>query len=175
MYKILIGCLLTSCSCFFAAAQQDSLAKATAKAQGDSMAATLIRKDFTRYFTYAHPLWVRQNGGAIKFKKQLSAEVSSMEKQGSYFNNASVSMPKEIFDTAGQQQCIVVQSLSVNSKDGTTITVKSAQVAVSFNKGKKWFFIDAGGKDIATLRKTYPQLSSRLVIPQTKESTTSAQ
>jgi hypothetical protein len=109
----------------------------------------------------------------MKAKQQLQAEINEMQAQGSFFKSAKGEAPKEIIDTAGQLQCIIFQSLTVSVPDATR-TVKTAQIGISYNNGINWYFIDASGNDIPTLRKYYPQLSSRLVIPKTEEKTMSS-
>lgn len=41
-------------------------------------------------------------------------------------------------------------------------------IAISTDKGANWTFIDTSGKDISTMEKTFPYLSSQLELPSKK-------
>ena len=52
---------------------------------------------------------------------------------------------------------------------GGKISTSSTLIGISDDKGKTWTFIDAAGKDLATLRKVIPNLSDKLVIPKMQQ------
>jgi hypothetical protein len=149
----------------------DSLLKASVRTQLDTMGAALVRKDFNRYFSYMHPAILRRNGGLAKARIQLQQELSSMENNKSFIQSVKGEAPREIIDSAGVLQCILQQSISVTQQD-VTQKLKAPQIALSYNRGKKWFFIDGSRMDRAALKKLVPQLSARLVLPKTETKTT---
>jgi len=93
-----------------------------------------------------------------------------MESDGTRFLNVTFGEPSRIIVIKNQLQCTLPRTIEMKVPDGRLV-VKSTLIAISTDKGKGWYFVDASGKDIQTLRKTLPNLSEELSIPENQEPT----
>jgi hypothetical protein len=49
---------------------------------------------------------------------------------------------------------------------GGRIVSQSTLIGISNNGGENWYFIDTSGKDIQTMKRSFSNLSEKLIIPQ---------
>ena len=128
----------------------------------------LMKKDFQSFSQFTYPKVVEMMGGREKMIAALEEGTKQMEAQETYFKNAYFGEPSKILSVGNELQCIVPQTIEMKVPNGKLVT-KTALIAISNDKGKKWYFIDSGGKDLSTLKNALPNLSEELVIPEKQE------
>lgn len=152
----------------FAQTQPASEYNQTIKKQAETMGQALLKKDFTTFVQFAHPAILTMAGGKQKMVEGLSQGLKAMEAQGGGILNVAVGEPSRVLTTKDGLQCTLPQVMDLKVPNGKLVS-KSTLIAVSTDKGANWYFIDTSGKDLATMQKVIPSLSSELVIPPTEE------
>ena len=73
--------------------------------------------------------------------------------------------PSKIISQEDELQCTIPQSLEFENPKSQVI-VKSTLIAISRDKGEKWYFIDAFGKNREKIKSIFPNISNQLIIPE---------
>ena len=134
------------------------------KAASQNMVALLATKDFAAFTKYIHPAIIKLAGGEEKMAELTRKSFQELEGQGYSVKDVAVRVPGKIILEKDQLQSVILQELTIRLKNGTLVG-KSYMVAVSYDKGKHWFFADTGGKELWQMQAVLPDLSSQLVIP----------
>ncbi len=159
----LIGILFCSAGSLYAQADIQKL-KPGVKAAAKKMNDALVKKDYRAFVSTTYPRVVEStNGGLDKLEKELESQVKNIESQGTTIMSAWPGEISNIIDTAGEYQCTLPQYMKMKMKEGVLQT-ETTLFALSPDKGKTWYFIDATEKPLDKWRQLFPNLSSKLVI-----------
>lgn len=159
----LIGILFCSAGSLYAQADIQKL-KPGVKAAAKKMNDALVKKDYRAFVSTTYPKVVEStNGGLDKLEKELESQVKNIESQGTTIMSAWPGEISNIVDTAGEYQCTLPQYMKMKMKEGVLQT-ETTLFALSPDKGKTWYFIDATEKPLDKWRQLFPNLSSKLVI-----------
>ena len=122
----------------------------------------LVTNDFETYVESNHPkVFENTPGGKAAMVEQTKEQIARMGEQGNYITAAWPGTPSTVIDTAGEWQCTISQYMDIRLGDGK-ITTETTLVAISTDKGKKWYFVDATNRGIDALRELFPNLSHKL-------------
>jgi hypothetical protein len=135
------------------------------KAQANAIATAIKKQDFKTVIKMTNPKVVAAAGGEVKMLDQLSKGIGMMKAKGINMNisNIVVGEPSAFIKVKKQLQCTVPDKIEIKMMGGTMST-NSTLIAISDDDGKTWNFIDAMGKNIATIKQVLPDLSDKLVI-----------
>ncbi len=133
------------------------------KLQAESMAQLLLKSDFKSFSKFTHPKVIEMMGGEEKMIETLESGTKAMAAEGTGFLSISIGEPSKIISINNELQCTLSQTIEMKVPNGK-LTAKSTLIAISTNNGKSWYFIDTSGKNIETMQKLLPNLSSDLVI-----------
>jgi hypothetical protein len=131
----------------------------------DSAGNALVRKDYRSFVRFMYPKVVDETGGeaaTIKLIQKLFKD--EIESQGGELISATFGNPSSAIKVNNELQATVPQTLIAKFRDGKLI-IKGTLIAISMDNGKTWKFMDTSGKDIATMKSSYPNLSDKLVLP----------
>lgn len=157
------GILLCSTTSLFAQTDIQKL-KPAVKAAAKKMNDALVKKDLKTFVSTTYPKVVESTtGGLEKLEKELESQLKNIESQGTTITSAWPGEVSNIIDTAGEFQCTLPQYMKMKMKDGVLQT-ETTLFALSPDKGKTWYFIDATEKPLDKWRQVFPNLSSKLVI-----------
>ncbi|MBC7721817.1 MAG: hypothetical protein H7068_07305 [Pedobacter sp.] len=154
--------LILSTLTFVAFAQTPAQIKAV-KAQANIMVTAMKTQDYKTLVKMTYPKAVAMAGGEAKMLEGMSKGLGQMKTQGISFSNATIGEPSTFITVGKQLQCTIPDKLEMKMMGGR-ISTSSTLIGISDDKGKTWTFIDAAGKDLATLRSVIPTLSDKLVI-----------
>lgn len=157
-----IACLSVINICFSQTSQKENVLK-----QAYEMRQAFMNKNYDVFSGYVHEGVIKMMGGKKKMIDVSVAAMDTMNKQGYHFKKVDFSDVSDIITVKNEQQAVVHQKIQMDTPKGN-INADYYMVAVSGNNGKNWKFIDTSGKDIQTMRKYFPNLSSQLVIPKKK-------
>jgi hypothetical protein len=167
--RTLILLTIISFNSGFAFAQQNADYKASVKKAAKDMGAALVKKDYSHFVKSTYPAAVAATrGGEQQLIKELEAQVSSMEKEGTKVLALWPGEPSKLVDTANEWQCTIPQKMTMKLPEGRLTTVTTL-IALSPDKGKTWYFMDVADRSIGKMRELFPNISARLVIPKTPE------
>ncbi len=138
------------------------------KKQAEIMAKLLLEKDFSSFTKFTYPKIVEMLGGKQKMIDILKRNSKEMLSKGIDFKNVTIDEPSRIFNKGKELQCTIPQTIEMKVPNGRLIT-KSTLIAISTDNGKNWYFVDTSGKNIQTMKKTLPNLSEELEIPEKKQ------
>jgi hypothetical protein len=134
------------------------------KTQGDKMADHLMKNDFKKFSKYTYPKVIAMVGSVDKMIESMEKGFQEMKADSVTFQSVKIGSPSAILKVDSELQCTVPQIIEMKIRGGRLVT-NSTLIAISTDKGKNWYFMDTSGKDIETMRKYFPNLSSELVIP----------
>lgn len=155
-----------------ATAQIDDIeaAKKTAFLAARSMDEAMVNKRFDDYAAFIHPKVLETvKGGRAGMTVQVAQQMKDLEESGNIITAIWPKMPEQMVDTAGEWQCILPQYLEYRLPEGK-IKSTTSLIGISPDKGRTWYFLDAASRSLTEMRKMFPTLSSKLVIPPPVES-----
>lgn len=133
------------------------------KYQANLVAQAFKEKDYEKVAYYTHPQIIQITGGKQAYINFLNEKLSGPDSPT--FLELSVENPINIIDTGNSLQAILAENI-VGQVNGGILKTKGYLIAISYNKGENWYFIDTSGhNNIEELRETFPELSPNLVIP----------
>ena len=150
----------------FLYAQIDSIAiLENALAEGERMNNAFHNRDYDVFIEYSHPRIIEMVGGKEKMKEMLTKQ-GEIKEVSDMLISAELYLPQKLIIQDSTFQCSIIQKQIMNF-DGQKFYGLSTLVGVSYDKGKKWFFISAT-KSLAKMQTVFPELSDDLeVIKQT--------
>lgn len=131
----------------------------------DSVGNALVRKDYKSFVGLMYPKVVEETGGeeaTIRLIKKLFKD--EIESQGGELISVTFGRPSSIIKENDELQATVPETLIAKYRDGK-LTIKGTLIAISIDGGKTWKFMDTSGKDIETMKRAYPNLSDKLMLP----------
>lgn len=161
--SLVILIFISNIICF---AQTDSTASVSmttiVKQQADSMGYYFVKNDFKNYLKFQFPNLVKKLGGEESLMKTLNENVT---KKGIRALNISTDAPSALIISDSTLQC-TLQQTSVMKYGSAKLEIISTLVCVSYDNGKKWFFINASGFTSDILKEILPEISRDLMIQQ---------
>ena len=154
---------LVTIFCLFVALTSYGQAEAV-KQQAEQMGNALLKKDYKTFVTFSYPAILKQMGGADQMAANIQQQMSTMEGQGAKVVGLTYGTPSPFVKAGSELQCTIPQEMVVQMAQGK-IASKSTLIAISPDQGKRWYFVDAGERDLATIRKSLSNISKSLVIP----------
>lgn len=133
------------------------------ESQAKKMGNAFIQKDYLNFVKYNHPAVVSKMGGKTKMVAIMEKGVKEMGADNVSFEKITFNSLSEIFKVGSELQCTINQNLTMKVTGGH-LTAISTLVAISSDKGKNWFFVDASTKGLSALKVILPNLSSKLKI-----------
>jgi hypothetical protein len=134
------------------------------KQDANKMSTAFLASDYTTFAKYTYPKIVEMMGGANNMAEVLTKTTANMKAQGMSFSNITFGEPSAIIKSGNELQCTIPQHIELKLTQGRLVNT-STLIAISTDNGKNWTFVDTSNKDMATLRKALPNLSSAISIP----------
>ncbi|TDX01716.1 hypothetical protein [Dinghuibacter silviterrae] len=159
--KYILPFVLFACLPFFPFAQAVS---DSAHAQAARMAEAFSNENYTVLGQYTYPKIVKMMGGKDKMSAVIKAQRAQMQNNGVTITGVSVGTPTSIVKTNSGLQCVVPEYLDLKAPSGV-IHSTTYLIGFSMDGGHHWTFLDASNKDLATIRKPFPEVSTQLTIP----------
>jgi hypothetical protein len=134
------------------------------KDQAARMGQALIDRDYKTFIHYTWPGLIKLAGGEGELTEQLNRLMDQMKAKGMVFSGVSFGAVSAMVSSGNELQCTVPQHTEIKLSGGRMVST-STLIAISTDKGSNWTFVDTSNKDISTIRKLLPHLSSAIVIP----------
>jgi len=164
LYKIFLTCVF--CISLTHAFTQNL--ETAIKIQAMDMAKALVKNDFVAFAEFVHPSIIAYTGGREKLKSNIDSAASAMKQFGVQFKKILIGNPGPIIEYKGQLQSVVPQTTTMQSILGD-LEAETSLIAISMDKGKRWYFIDTNVYKADNLKKVLPDLSPTLQIPPQKQ------
>ena len=126
--------------------------------EANQMAAGLMNGDPKSVIAYTHPKVVAMMGGLAKMTALVKQNAGAVR-----FADISFGKPSAVITVGNELQCIVPQRVTMQMAQGS-VTGNSSLIAFSFDKGKRWVFVDTN-PGVDKIRQVIPNISRKLVIP----------
>lgn len=134
------------------------------KQQAGKMGVAFINGDYKSFAGYTYPMILQSVGGSSKMIEVLNKTTYEMKAKGMSFSNITFDEPSKIVKSGKELQATIAQHTEIKFSQGRLVST-STLIAVSANNGISWTFIDTSNKDMATLRKALPNLSTAIILP----------
>jgi len=134
------------------------------KYAAEIMAQATLKGDYETLANYTQPKVITLMGGREKMIAVVKNGMAAMKNQGVTFKEASVGTPGKVVNTGTALYAVVPQRIVMQTNQGS-ISTSTSLLACSMNKGKTWYFTDAGNMTDAQLKQLFPGVLGKLVIP----------
>lgn len=161
MKQLALLVLLVTAFVFDSTAQQQ---QNQIKIMAEHMAKATLSGDYKTLAKYTHPKIVKMMGGQDNMIATLSDTFKKMHSQGYMFENATVGTPGKVVTVGKELYAVVPQRIQMKA-NGMSISTTTSLLANSADNGKHWYFTDAGSMTDEQVKKLFPGLSGKLVIP----------
>jgi len=128
------------------------------------MASAFKSGDYKTYVSYLHPILISGVGGEAKMMGVLDKQMRQLKDKKVMINEIAFDTPTDILQSKNEFQCTISQHTVLKSVNSKAITY-STLIAISVDKGKSWKFIDTSNMDASMVRKLFPNLNSKIIIP----------
>jgi hypothetical protein len=134
------------------------------KSDCEIMANAMLQKNYSTIIDYTYPKLVEMAGGK---QVLLNATKSAFEKMDDSFIIEKITFgePQKIYVAGKELHCIVPETLSINTNKGK-MQASYSLLAVSPDKGKKWYFIETHKFTPKIMKTIFPNFNYNLVIPE---------
>lgn len=132
--------------------------------QANSMGQAFLKGDYETFARYTYPPLLKAMGGESRMAATLRQTVVGMQAKGMSFSSIVVDSPSKIVKSGSEFQCTLQQHTTIKLVNGKAVAT-STLIAISKDGGKNWLFVDTSNKDVTTMRKALPNLSTAIVIP----------
>lgn len=161
--RILLLSFIVLTSFLYTPAQVPNAAK-NLKQQAEKAGSSMVHGDYKVLAKYTYPPVVKMMGGAENMEATVKKAMAGMKAQGVSFNNVTFGEPTKIVKKGNELQSTIAQHLEMQIKESKLVNT-STLVAISTDNGVSWTFVDTSNKDMETIRKILPNLSSSITIP----------
>lgn len=134
------------------------------KAKADKMGEAFMSGDYKTFAKYNNPTMLKLMGGESKMTAALTKSIVDMKAKGITIISITFDEPSKIVKNGKVLQCTIAQHTEVKTTPGRAIST-STLIALSTDNGKNWTFLDTLNKDMPTIKKIIPNLSSDIIIP----------
>lgn len=138
--------------------------------QADDMGKKFIAKDYAGFLLYTHPIVVKNMGNREKMLEETTKSFKQLEAENITFLAVKFGAPSKIITVGNELQCIIPQMIEMKVPGGT-LTAHTSLIAISNNKGKNWYFVDASNNNLENMKLLLPTLSSELILPDPQDPT----
>jgi hypothetical protein len=131
---------------------------------GEAMLNAFVNKNYDTYVNFVHPNLIKAMGGKSKLIVAVKKSLSEMSSFKVSFKTGKI---LQLIKTAKGFQCIIESKLTL-TRDKVRTYVNSAMYGFSDPTGKHWKYADVDGNEEESLRKLFPEMDKKLVIPKTE-------
>jgi len=135
--------------------------------QANAMLMAYSKSDYKTLLKRTHPKVVQTMGGAKSAEANLKKSMQAITATGFSFKNVKLGKPSDMIKTGQNYQCVIPQ-LATAEVNGKKLIAKSNLLCISYDGGKNWYFINAEKSQETALRKLIPEISKKLVLPQSE-------
>ncbi len=142
----------------------------TIRREAQKMSEAMRKGDFNTLIDYALPKVVHMVGKdkALAQMRQMDAQ---MKKEGFFYDSATIGTPGQVSDINGKLYVLIPETVKIKAPGGM-ITKESHLMAISEDKGKRWYFVDTAGLvNEEVFKDTLPDVVGRIEIPTPKQTT----
>lgn len=128
------------------------------------MAKAMKNKDFNTILNFTYPKIVEMGGGKSKLISLMKTEFDKMEKDGFYFESIIFETPQEIYKAGNELHCIIPEQIILKTPKGKIKAIYYI-LAISKDKGKKWYFLETHKFNDENLKLILPNFNKNMIIP----------
>lgn len=136
--------------------------------QANEMTTAVSKGDYATLMKYTHPKIIKRMGGDGKAIVTLKQTMTGLKQQGFQFDKITIGKVVQTIKSQKDIQCIVPQILDLKF-GGKTIHSNSYLFCISYDGGKKWYFLDTGTTQEVQLRQMFPEINPKLIIPKSNK------
>lgn len=129
------------------------------KKEAERMSNYLLTKEYKSFIKCMYPPLIEKMGG----EDQMLSILEKGLPDGNSIEKVSISIPSDTILVQNQIQCTLKEDIVMKVKGGKLLYT-STLIGLSDDNGKTWFFLDANGRSLQSLKEGFPNLSDQLNI-----------
>ena len=124
----------------------------------------MLHKNYSEIIDYTYPKLVEMAGGKQALLKAAKTAFDKMD-ESFILEKITFGEPQKIYVAGKELHCIVPETLSINTSKGK-MQASYSLLAVSLDKGKKWYFIETHKFTPKFMKTIFPNFNYNLAIPE---------
>ena len=128
------------------------------------MADAAVKADYPKALTFIYPKVVTLWGGREFILKNAKTMAEKIQSSGLTIKRINVGNPGKI-QTYGAREFSLMNFTLTFTSGGTITNGRASVLAVSENKGLKWYFIIGGTISNGALYKLLPEIEGKILLP----------
>jgi hypothetical protein len=137
------------------------------KAQALEMARAMAKKDFEKVASFMYPTLGKEAKKQMQAPGMMDSLTKKMEQFKPEVKRITIGNPGEVVTHNKVMQALLPQEMEIKTTL-MSIAFETTLVALSDDKGKKWYFVDANMYREEAIKKKLPELSPQLILPAMK-------
>lgn len=137
--------------------------------QSKHMLSAFSKQDYNTLLRYTHPKVLELMGGEEKGLTILNNAMEQLKSLNMIIKKAEIGSVVQILKTTDNIQCILPQMLEIEIGQ-VKAKSKNYLFGISYDGGRKWYFLDTSDRKEADLRSLIPEISKDLIIPKSETS-----
>lgn len=137
------------------------------KKQANNMIIAVKKGNFNTVLNYTHPKIIMAMGGNEKALQTVKTAMNILKKQKIVISSISVGPIVQSLINEETIQCIIPQFVEVRM-NGKISKSKNYLFCISYNHGKKWYFLDTAPLKGVDIRTIIPEASKDIKIPKSE-------
>ncbi len=132
--------------------------------QGNELCKAMVTQDYETLAKYTYPRIVEMMGGKKQMIATVAGGMQQLKSQGIQFKEVSIGEPEKIYTAGKEIHCLVPQTI-ISDVQGTEDKRTTYLLAISKNKGKRWYFVDATNLDNTNVKNLLPEFNDDMKLP----------
>lgn len=132
------------------------------KHDAEKMGQAFISGNFADFTKYNHPKILKMMGGESKMQQTLHQIIEQYKTQGITFLSIQFGEPSKLTKLKNEWVGTINQTITMNTPEGKK-TSSTKLLAFSYDNGKHWYFSDTSNKDLITIKKIFPEITSEIL------------
>lgn len=138
------------------------------KRQAEYMINGMLDGNIDKLLDHTLPAVIDMGGGRSNMKEAISAMLQQTLDQGFTIDTVYVGDAGEVYPAGDDLHALIPQYLKLGFAQGY-IESETSLIAISKDKGEKWYFIDIKQLDESTKSMVLPVINENMVIPEPTE------
>lgn len=139
------------------------------KSQSTQMVNAFSKGDYAKLLEFTHPSIIKILGGKETATKFLDTALNQIKESGMTVEEARVGDIIQTLKSNNTIQCMLPQYLKMKMGD-KFYSSKNYLFGISYDHGKRWYFIDTNGSPEESIRKMIPEISKEIVFLESEKS-----
>lgn len=167
-YCLAILCVLSLQRVSLAQSGELSDTQGAIRSQAAIMVQAYENGQYDLLLNYTYPQVIAMSGGREVLQDMIAQMMANLSASGVHIDSIRVGDPGQIYAAGTEWHAIIPQQMTMSTADSAFIS-ETYLLAISQDKGARWYFIDTTQLTPEILHTLFPNYNTDLIIPEPKQ------